>query len=260
MKYMSFNSSCAYAALANMLLSYGVDAEDRDIALGASVPYMLACSPEEKAYETGAALQGPEWFNQYLNPIGFIFKETLCAKQEALSLLKPGSMVGLTLTPHKKHALVLLKKEQDTCVFLNNKWEDGPEPETLLLGEAFLLERMDNRTAVGRLERCLPHESLLNWDKLSVDLTAFMDREQEAETLRAAAEPLFRAPLLDGLTMMELIKNKEQTDRLKKLQGQYLKALRLNRSSRLFDFVSRPLLNEALAAYKALTSQKLASQ
>ena len=41
-KYMTFNSSCSYAGLANMLLRYGVDTQDREIALAAKLPFLFA--------------------------------------------------------------------------------------------------------------------------------------------------------------------------------------------------------------------------
>lgn len=34
MKYMTFNSSCSYAGVANMLDQYSVDTNDRSIAMG----------------------------------------------------------------------------------------------------------------------------------------------------------------------------------------------------------------------------------
>ena len=41
MKYMTFNSSCSYAGLANLLSFYGVDIEDREIALQMGLPFLF---------------------------------------------------------------------------------------------------------------------------------------------------------------------------------------------------------------------------
>ena len=38
---MTFNSSCAFAGVANMLAAYGIDKEDREIALGMQLPYLF---------------------------------------------------------------------------------------------------------------------------------------------------------------------------------------------------------------------------
>ena len=48
MKYMTFNSSCAFAGVANMLAVWGVDQEDREIALGMGLPSLFA--KERNAY------------------------------------------------------------------------------------------------------------------------------------------------------------------------------------------------------------------
>ena len=41
MKYMTFNSSCTYAGLANMLMERGIDVEDYEIALEMKLPFLL---------------------------------------------------------------------------------------------------------------------------------------------------------------------------------------------------------------------------
>ena len=41
MKYMTLNSSCAFAGVANLLEQYGVDIEDRDLCLGMKLPYLF---------------------------------------------------------------------------------------------------------------------------------------------------------------------------------------------------------------------------
>ena len=49
MKYMTFNSSCAYAGLANMLEKKGIDVEDYEIALEMKLPFMVGRN--EDGYE-----------------------------------------------------------------------------------------------------------------------------------------------------------------------------------------------------------------
>ena len=64
MKYMTFNSSCSYAGLANLLSFYGIDIEDRKIALEMDLPFLFDC--EDGCYVSGPMLQGEKWFNLYL--------------------------------------------------------------------------------------------------------------------------------------------------------------------------------------------------
>ena len=42
MKYMHFNSSCSYCAVAYILSSFDVEIEDTDIALKIGLPYIFA--------------------------------------------------------------------------------------------------------------------------------------------------------------------------------------------------------------------------
>ncbi len=42
MKYMTFNSSCSFAGIANMLERMGHDYEDYQVAAGMELPYIVA--------------------------------------------------------------------------------------------------------------------------------------------------------------------------------------------------------------------------
>lgn len=55
MKYMTFNSSCSYAGLANLLAFYDIDVGDREIALDMGLPYLFA--KEQEKYLAGPMLQ-----------------------------------------------------------------------------------------------------------------------------------------------------------------------------------------------------------
>lgn len=75
MKYMHFNSSCSYAGLANMLAFLGFETEDYQIALDIKLPFLIHFDPETGSYRAGAMLQSKEWFELYLRPRGFCYKE-----------------------------------------------------------------------------------------------------------------------------------------------------------------------------------------
>ena len=133
MKYMTFNASCSYAGLANLLDWYGVDVEDRVIALKMGLPYLFA--REGRRYLSGPMLQGAEWFDLYLHPIGFTFIEHRLERAEVCSFLKdhPPAMLGLRVTPESKHAVVYTGGGGGEYCFINNKRQDSTEPETLRL-------------------------------------------------------------------------------------------------------------------------------
>lgn len=106
MKYMTFNSSCSYAGVANMLEQHGVDSDDRSIAMGIKLPYLF--SHEDGVYMAGPMLQSADWFNLYLNPIGFnmVEKEVLAEQVPAYLMQQKTAMLGLQVDESGKHAVV----------------------------------------------------------------------------------------------------------------------------------------------------------
>ena len=80
MKYMTFNFSCSYAGLANLLALHGLDTEDRTIALDMGLPYLFAL--EDRRYAAGPMLQGKRWFDLFLLPRGFMMVEEAVRREE----------------------------------------------------------------------------------------------------------------------------------------------------------------------------------
>lgn len=153
MKYMSFNSSCAYAAVANMLEQYGFNTEDRMIALEMGLPYLFSC--EDGVYFAGPMLQTAEWFNLYLNPRGFRMSEVVIDRGEICAFLQDVkcAMIGIEVSEGNKHAVVFSGAEGERYRFINNKWEQADEPDTLLLSEGELLGRPDETVAAATLQK-----------------------------------------------------------------------------------------------------------
>ena len=106
MKYMSFNSSCSYAGVANMLEQYGFDTEDKIIAIDIGLPYLF--SYKNGVYLAGPMLQTAEWFNLYLNPRRFSMSETVIPKNEVCRFFQNTkcAMIGVEVSDGNKHAVV----------------------------------------------------------------------------------------------------------------------------------------------------------
>ena len=85
MKYMTLNSSCAFAGVANLLEQYGMDIEDRDLCLGMKLPYLF--ENESGKYLTGTMLQSAVWFNRFLCTIGFRMREVLLPRDQVPAYL-----------------------------------------------------------------------------------------------------------------------------------------------------------------------------
>ena len=258
MKYMTFNASCSYAGLANLLDWYGVDVEDRAIALEMELPYLFA--REGRRYLSGPMLQGAEWFNLYLHPIGFTFIERRLGREEVCSFLKthPPAMLGLRVSPESKHAVVYTGGGGGEYRFINNKRRDSSEPETLRLTEADLLSRLDKTVVVGMLKTIEPapsgrcrrraESSGVLWD-LQSEIKDFCTPEQTAAGQAAALDDLFRPLLLDGVTMLELLEDTKPAASLRTVRAQLLPLVRAGRAAVLSEGIDLPLLNASIRAY-----------
>ena len=261
MKYMTFNSSCSYAGVANMLEGYGVNVEDRQIALDMGLPYLF--SYENGAYCSGPMLQTAKWFNLYLKPRGFSMTEIRLLRAETCDFIKDvgSAMLGLALSPQGKHAVVYMGMEGTCYKFLNNKPAHSPEQEIILLTREKLLSLLGDSVTVALLQKDLPlavdltpyfQESAEILLKLKQDIAAFCSREQSPQALRAAQNTIFRALLLDGITMLELLGNEEPRKTLKFVQGELLTALKENKTLVLADRLSINRLEGAIDTYREL--------
>lgn len=258
MKYMTFNSSCSYAGIANLLSFYGVDTEDRKIALEMGLPYLFDYA--DGCYLSGPMLQSEKWFNLYLRPIGFaitekeVCKEHLCEHLRALQY----AMLGIRVSERNKHAVIFTGIKDDKFCMLNNKWAHADEPDELLLSEPELMQRVDETVMVGELSKtdCVPvkfeglmEHSVSVLQALSRDITAFCSRERSVIDIRSSMNTLFRAILLDGITMLDLIGETQLLQKLKTVQGQLMNAVKENKPLMLDQCLDVSLLNAAIGEY-----------
>ena len=262
MKYMTFRASCSYAGLANLLSFYDIDTEDRKIALKMGLPYLFAF--EDGQYCAGPMLQGAEWFNLYLHPMGFNFTEHRIKKEDVCSYLHGHcpAMLGLHIAPESKHAVIYTGGGKDRYCFINNKHESSAsEPEELRLSEKELLSRLDETVTVGVLEKIEPvpielrpylERSLKVLHNLEKEIAAFCSQEQTPGALEQAMDRLFRPVLLDGVTMLELLEEAEIVAALKEVRTQFLDVVREGQAAILTDRLDMPLLNGAVTQYETL--------
>lgn len=261
---MTFRSSCSYAGLANLLSFYGVDTEDREIALQMQLPYLFAC--EDGRYLSGPMLQGAKWFNLYLNPLGFNFSECRLDREEICAHLQTNcpAMLGIRVSPERKHAVIYTGRENHRFQFFNNKRQDAPEPKTLSLTEDDLSARLDKWVVIGHLVQIAPtsvdfrpylKDSIRVLQSLQRQINDFCVRKQTATSLQAAVDDLFRPLLLDGVTMLELLG--ETAGPLRELQTQFLNVVRAGRPAVLAEELDMQLLNDAISGYENLIIRRM---
>lgn len=235
MKYMTFNSSCSYAGVANMLEQYGVDTDDRTIAMEMKLPYLFAYA--DGGYMAGPMLQSADWFNLYLQPIGFEMteQEILTAQVPGYLLQQKTAMLGLQVDEGGKHAVVYTGIQDGKLAFLNNKWEQDPAPERLILTESELMERIGASAVIATLQPVTPREvdlSSIMQKSISVmrdnlsEIQEVCGKKEMVGVLRLKLNTLFRPLLLDGITMLGLLEEKELAQRFTAIQSSFLTALR----------------------------------
>lgn len=197
---MSFNSSCSYAGLANMLEYYGIETEDRQIALDMGLPFLF--SKEENAYSAGPMLQTAEWFHLYLKPRGFRMTETRLQREAVVAVI------------------------------------ERAEPEPVSLGGYF-------------------QRSLEVLEELKTELTAFCAERRSLKELASARDGLFRAILLDAVTMLELLEETEIRGVLQRLQRQLLEVLKEGKPLILQNRIPVAALGEAIDRYAELIREQI---
>ena len=266
MKYITFNSGCAYAGLANLLEVRGVDTTDRQIALDMGLPYLFAREGEH--FLSGPMLQSAAWFALYLQPLGLRLKEVAISRENLSTYLQASDpcMLGLLVAPQNKHAVIFTGMEDGRFSFLNNRWEQSDEPDTLTFGCCELSERVDETVMVAALEpvvaetvdrRHLLEQSLTVLEELLTEIRLFCTVEQSPEAQFSALNRLFRPLLLDGITMLELIGKNDLAFRLKELQSQLLTAMRGRQPCVLSEHLDLDALDKAAVDYAGLIRKEL---
>lgn len=265
MKYMTFNSSCAFAGVANMLLRLGMDVEDWQIALGMQLPYLFDL--QENVYSAGPMLQTADWFNLYLNTLGYAITETAVRKSDIPNYLHPCStaMLGIRMSPKGKHAVVFSGMEKEKFQFINNKWQNTDVPETFCFSKEELTERLDDTVMVATIKEVpvsspdfsdLFSRSCRVLEQYKIDIQTFCSTQKTKEELIGAMNTLFRATLLDGITMLELIGQEKVAEQFRLIQKPFINAIRERKPVVLGEKLNLQAWQAAVDQYIALIEDK----
>ncbi len=266
MKYMHFNSSCSYTALAMLLEEKGINTEDTEIALEIGLPRIF--EKKDDCFLTGPNLQGAEWFDVYLKPRGLRMAEEYVNRENIPEyLIEHGTcMLGIKLPENKgKHAVVFNK--YDGSYHFYNPVREGSEGSTeIVFDKAGLLSAVEQETMVGMVVECPRTEydmqpvfkkslSVLKENLEAIEI--FCCVFHEAEEYKAAMDRIFRSILLDGISMLEIAGEKDLAENLRKLQKEYLQFLMGDKKGILADHISLPELRKCGEKYMLLIEEHI---
>ncbi len=239
MKYMTFQNSCSFCCLANMLEKHDLDISDRQIFLDAGLPYIFRYDSATDTFLTGAMLQTEADYNRALRQYGFLFVDTLVRKEALAAFLSAHvpCMIGLSAGNGRKHAMVLTRTENDTLYFLNPHREYDEEPDEIALTTTDLSTHVDEESHVGYLKPvdnkdrtqsknlrdsapAEPSKSLQTLALYEERMTAFCQNLPSFAEILAVRDSLLRPIALDLPVMMELIGQKDLYSRLLLFQKQ----------------------------------------
>lgn len=251
-----------------MLARYGIDKEDREIALGMQLPYLF--EKEQNLYLGGPMLQSAKWFNLYLPSIGFAMSEQHLSREEVPGYLsqRKTAMLGVFLTSQEKHAIVYQGRREEKFLFWNNKWQHSEDPDQFCWTADELLRRLEPDVMVAELEpvptvpmanttfQPLYQHSCQILGELKKELKAFCETEHSRNEIGAALNALFRPILLDGITMLELLQKCDLVKPLRSVQKELMEACRMEKPVLLSECIELDQLMEGIDAYIALIQEK----
>ena len=228
---MHFNSSCSYAALAMLLDEKGIDTEDTDIALEIGLPWMF--DREDGYYLAGPMLQGAKWFDLFLNPRGLCLVEEPVERDRLAGYLRSNGtcMLGIRLPNHDGKHAVVFNGYDGKFHFLNPTVERRGQPVELVMSEEELLDAADDFSTVGTLREhaaekpdlsALFENSVKMMRDNCAEITEFANDSHSEEEHAEARDRLFRAFLVDGISMLELVNEYELAIGFRRIQQNYL--------------------------------------
>ncbi len=263
MKYMTFTSSCSYCALANILELLKIDTngnsyEDRDIALEIGLPYIFTYT-QESGFYAGAMNQGGVLFSSFLQSFGYSFKEEQVEREKLISFLNSHlySMLGVKVKDGK-HAVVYLGQQKQNLVFLNPHRKGDGQADQIILSLDTFKTRVEPVVTIGYLEKGVIDskvdsflDSISTLEEYRKKFKSFCRTFHPKEELLEQRDFLFRAFVIDLLSMMELLGQSRLAALLKKLQGQVLTMFK-EKEAIPFDWIDEALFDECIEEYKNL--------
>jgi ribosomal protein S18 acetylase RimI-like enzyme len=253
-----------------MIDDYDLEYTDKDIAIEMKLAYLFYNETKNNEYLSGAMLQGKRWFDLFLNRHSLEFVEKKYNKVDAITIIKNSVhklMIGMNLKTGK-HARVYCPSDTQSFRFFNPHYENDGAADFFDYSEQELLDLLDDEVTIGYIihnpkivspEFDLYDHSIGYLDKYVVDIIEFCSELHTTEEIMELRESLFAGLLLSPIPLLEFEGETELVGCLRKLQMDFINALRLTKTSiRLLDYLDPIELNTCVRKYKeAITKNKL---
>lgn len=268
---MTFNNSCFFTALANLLEDFDIDIEDRDIIKDSYIPYIF--SFKDNVYHSGYSIQEADVLNDYLKQYILSFKEkkytTGSLEERKHNLIKElrktkyRKIVSLKLYSNEEwHATIFEEFRDSQFHFTNMRRNDDNRLTRISLTYDELFEKLADVVQYGYLERdtkfiVLNKKSIFNnslsvLNSYMVALKEYVNNSYDIEKRIDSRDKLFKALLLNYLDISSLMCWNELHNDLKILQRQYLDSFKVKDVIRLSDYMDVKLIGKCFLKIKQL--------
>ena len=270
MKYMTFNNSCSFAGVANMLEDFLIDIEDYQLAIEMKVPFIFKFDERWERYISGPMLQEEKYFNYYLQKWSLKLIENEVPKENAVSFLnslKQKAILGLNISEGYKHAVIYYENKNKEYIFLNNRRRNTNEPKYYKYNSDELKGKLDETVVISYLDKSPEYfkfdiekeikDSVTYLERYRKEVENFCQKEQSVSLLKYAMSTFFRALFLDVYSMMEIIGETKIIEQISKVRSEYLQAMKLNKSLNLSAYISLDELNSIINQYKEIVELQI---
>lgn len=272
MKYMTFNNSCFFTALANLLEDYNIDIQDRDIIGGSLIPYIFRYRKSDKSYYAGYQVQEAKFINHYLNKWELSFYEK---KYSTGDLYKDKYSLISDITKFPKRCVISLKVLENSnrwhatifdgvvdgvYRFYNMKYEESKESSYFYYTEEELIEKLADVVQFGWI--AVMEEKVSIDEKHELDISIMCLEKYEKDIIRVCSELLtidqredikeryFRALFISYYTVLKIIDDKALLKMVDLIRREYLGTFRILEEIILSDYIDIDKLKDIIREIK----------
>ena len=278
MKYMTFNNSCFFTALANLLEEFNINVEDRDIVKDSLIPYIFRYDSNDNKYIAGYQIQETRYINHYLKRYNLVFQERKYSKgciaetkKNLVDEIKYENNIVVSLKvledSNSWHATIYKGYIDNKFIFLNMKRKASNEPIYYKLTYKELLDKLADIVQYGYITEIKQESnvnlksellrSLIVLESYQKELIQFCSKKTTYKQRITSKDKLFRALFLSYIDVAEILGNKKLLERLAWMQTQMIKTYSLDFDLLLCNYIKIDLVNNIFYLIKNQIKERI---